>query len=63
MAHVPRLDRCAAADRRRRRVGGTGAVLRRGWLADPSDSLHAAAADLAAGAWPALAPLLDPEDT
>ncbi|SES97229.1 TetR/AcrR family transcriptional regulator [Geodermatophilus poikilotrophus] len=35
----------------------------RGWLADPDDSLHTVAADLAAGAWHALAPLLHPEDT
>jgi AcrR family transcriptional regulator len=35
----------------------------RGWLADPDDSLRTVAADLAAGAWHALAPLLNPEDT
>jgi AcrR family transcriptional regulator len=35
----------------------------RGWLADPDDRLHTVAADLAAGAWHALAPLLNPEDT
>lgn len=34
----------------------------RGWLADPDDSLHTVAAGLAAGAWHALAPLLDSED-
>lgn len=35
----------------------------RGWLAAPDDSLPDAATDLADGAWRALAPLLDPEDT
>jgi AcrR family transcriptional regulator len=34
----------------------------RGWLADPDSSLHTVAADLADGAWHALAPLLNPED-
>ena len=35
----------------------------RGWLNAPDHSLPTTAADLAAGAWHALAPLLTPEDT
>jgi AcrR family transcriptional regulator len=35
----------------------------RGWLAAPDEALPATAADLAAGSWHALRPLLQPEDT